>query len=138
MRQQLKGQIVRFGVVGVTATVIHYGIYYVLLPHIDRNIAYTVGYLISFLCNFLLSSWFTFRVQPSWARFMKFGGSHGVNYFVSTALYNLFYWIGFSAELAPLPVYLISVPLNFLLVRLALTRKAKKKNHAIQDCNQRH
>ena len=61
-------EIVRFGTVGTTSMLIHYGIYYLLLPLMDMNIAYSIGYFLSFLCNFLMSSYFTFKVKPSWKR----------------------------------------------------------------------
>ena len=42
------------------------------------------------------------------------------------ALLNLFLWIGLSRELAPLAVYAIAVPTNFILVRLVFKNlKAK-------------
>jgi putative flippase GtrA len=116
-------EIIRFGIVGTTAMIIHYGIYYILLPFMNMNIAYTIGYFLSFLCNFVMSSYFTFKVKPSWKRLIRFAGSHGINYFVYLGLFNFFYWIGVSAELAPLPVYLIAVPISFLLVRFALKKK---------------
>ena len=116
-------EIVRFGTVGTTSMLIHYGIYYLLLPLMDMNIAYSIGYFLSFLCNFLMSSYFTFKVKPSWKRLVRFTGSHGINYFVYLGLFNFFYWVGVPAELAPLPVYLIAVPISFLLVRFALKKK---------------
>ena len=116
-------EIVRFGIVGTTSMLIHYGIYYLLLPLMDMNVAYSIGYFLSFLCNFLMSSYFTFKVKPSWKRLIRFTGSHGINYFVYLGLFNFFYWVGVPAELAPLPVYLIAVPISFLLVRFALKKK---------------
>ena len=116
-------ELVRFGVTGTLAMLVHYGIYYLLLPVIDRNVAYTLGYFISFLGNFVLSSYFTFRVPPTWRRLLRFTGSHGVNYFMYIGLYNFFYWVGVPAVWAPLPVYLIAVPVSFLLVRFALKRQ---------------
>ena len=122
-RKQLM-EVVRFGIVGTTAMVIHYGIYFVLLPLMDKNIAYSIGYFISFLCNFLMSSYFTFRVKPSWTRLFRFSGSHLINYFVYLGLFNLFCWLGIPPKWAPLPVYAIAVPISFLLVRFALKKKS--------------
>ena len=118
-------EVVRFGIVGTTAMMIHYGIYYVLLPLMNVNVAYTIGYFLSFLCNFLMSSYFTFQVRPSWKRFVRFAGSHGVNYLVYIGLFNFFLWTGVPKVWAPLPVYLIAVPVSFLLVRLALVARGK-------------
>ena len=121
-RKQLM-EVVRFGIVGTTAMVIHYGIYFVLLPLMDKNIAYSIGYFISFLCNFLLSSYYTFKVKPTWRRMVRFAGSHVANYVLQIILLNLFCWLGIPEKWAPLPVYAIAVPVNFLLVRLALVAK---------------
>lgn len=126
-------EFVKFGIVGTTAMVIHYGIYYVLLPLMDRNIAYTIGYFLSFLCNYLMSSYFTFSVAPSWTRFLRFAGSHGINYFVYIGLFNFFLWTGVPEKWAPLPVYLIAVPVSFVLVRLALKYKTKKSRPEKSD-----
>lgn len=121
-------EIMKFGIVGTTAMMIHYGIYYVLLPLTDKNIAYFIGYFLSFLCNFLMSSYFTFRVIPTWRRFVRFSGSHGANYLIYAGLFNFFCWAGIPDVWAPLPVYLIAVPVSFILVRLALKTKNKDKS----------
>ena len=49
-------EFVRFGIVGIAATALHYGIYYLLQPYINVNIAYTTGYVLSFIANFYLTS----------------------------------------------------------------------------------
>lgn len=121
-------EVVKFGIVGTIAMIIHYGIYYVLLPLMDRNVAYSIGYFLSFLCNYLMSSYFTFGVKLSFKRFFRFLCSHGINYFIYIGLYNFFYWIGVPAEWAPLPVYLIAVPISFLLVRFALVSRLWKSD----------
>ena len=119
-------EMVRFVIVGTLATAIHYGIYYLLLGLTGYNIAYTVGYVISFMANFMLSSLFTFRVRPSVQRFAGFGLSHLTNYLNHMLLLNLFIFLGVPSSLAPLPVFAIAVPINFLLVRFALKRNYKR------------
>ena len=119
-------EFIRFGIVGTLAVGVHYGLFYVLLPYMEKNLAFSIGYAISFLGNFFLSSYFTFRVKPSWPRFLKFGTSHGINYVLNIVLFNLFCWLGIPVKWAPLPVYAVAVPLNFLLVRFALTKKLKR------------
>jgi putative flippase GtrA len=116
------GEIVRFVVVGVLATAIHYLIYYLLLNGLGHNIAYTTGYGVSFVANYVLSSLFTFRVGMTFRRFVGFGLSHLTNYLLQIVLLNSMIWMGVSELLAPLPVFAIAVPLNFLLVRYALKR----------------
>ena len=124
-RERLK-EMSRFVVVGLLATAIQYVIYYALLPYMSANVAFTLGYVISFLCNYGLSSRFTFRVDTSVQRFVSFGLSHATNYFIQIILLNLFIGLGVSEPLAPLPVYVLAVPINYLTVRYALTRRSRE------------
>lgn len=110
-----------FGIVGSTAMAIHYGIYYVLLRFLPVNVSFSLGYLISFLCNFTMTSYFTFRVKPSVSRFFRFAVSHGTNYLLQILLLNFIIHVtGLNERMAPIPVYAISVPVNYMLVRLAM------------------
>lgn len=125
-RKKLGGQALRFGMVGVFATALHYGIYYVLQQIINVNVAYTIGYVLSFLANFYLTARFTFRSAPSWSKLTGMGGAHAVNYLLHLALLNLFLWLGVRKEWAPFPVFAIAVPVNFLLVRWVFSEKKKR------------
>lgn len=116
-------EFLKFGIVGTIAMLIHLGVYYFFLFYVDKNVAYSLGYFISFLCNFLMTSFITFRVTPTWTRFLRFGGSHLLNYFIYIGLFNFFLLIGFSPKYAPLPVYFIAVPTSFLLVRFSMIKK---------------
>ena len=128
MNNERVREISRFVMVGVLATALHYAIYYVLLPYMSHNVAFTVGYLVSFLCNYGLSSKFTFRVGTSLQRFVGFGLSHATNYFIQIILLNLFIGLGVLEFLAPLPVYAVAVPVNYLMVRSALTRRSREND----------
>ena len=77
-------QFIRYCTVGTLAAGIHYGVYYLLQEYemTNLNIAYTIGYVTSFICNFFLTSYFTFRSNPSLKRALGFGGSHLVNYLI--------------------------------------------------------
>ncbi len=115
-------QLIRFALVGVFATALHYGIYLLLLNVLSETIAYTIGYVISFVCNFVLTCQFTFRKKASTKRGVGFGVAHLVNYCLHVSLLNLFLWIGISNVYAPIPVFCIAIPLNFLLVRFVFDR----------------
>lgn len=118
-KKQLLGQLIRFGIVGVVATIVHYTIYWVLQHWINVNVAYTIGYILSFLMNYLLSAHFTFKEKTSAKNGLGFASAHLTNYFLHMVLLNFFLWLGVNRTLAPLPVYAIAVPVNFLLVRFA-------------------
>lgn len=115
-KEQL-GELIRFGIVGVIAVAVHYAIYWVLQHWLNVNVAYTLGYLLSFLMNYYLSAHFTFREKTSAKTGIGFGGAHLVNYLMHMLLFNFFLWLGLSKELAPFAVLAIAVPTNFVFVR---------------------
>ena len=110
-------EIIRFCIVGGLATAVHYGIYLLLQLWIWTWLAYTIGYVLSFLMNYMLTNYFTFRTKPSVQNGIGFVISHAVNYGLHIGLLELFLWLGVSDVWAPIPVYCIVIPVNFLLVR---------------------
>ncbi len=115
------------------------------------NATYTAGYVVSFVGNYILSLKWTFRTKGSVGKGAGFAFSHLVNYGLHMGLLNLFLHLGVGgamvsaisfctpwlvsafpvlgdpAALLPLPVYVIVVPVNFLLVRFFLKRGDNKK-----------
>lgn len=127
MATQTVIQFLRFGIVGVLATAIHYFIYWLLQHYINASIAYTIGFALGFICNFILSSIFTFKAKATVKRGLGFGVAHIVNYFLQIIVLNIFLYLGMSNEWAPIPVFCLVVPINFLLVRFVFT-KIKSQN----------
>lgn len=117
------GEIVRFGIVGVLATLLQYAIYWLLIRWLSPTLAMTIGYAVSFVFNFVASTRFTFRVEASAKRGAGFAFSHAVNYVLQMLTLNLFIWLGVAKQWAPVPIFCICVPVNFLLVRFFLKRK---------------
>ena len=119
----VKGQAVRdfirFALVGIVATGIHYLIYYLLQQTIPAGVAYTIAYTISLVVNFILTARFTFKTQATVRKGTVFGLTHLCNYLLQMGLLYVVLAIGINRALAPIPVYCISVPLNFLMVRFA-------------------
>ena len=115
-------EFLRFAIVGVVATGIHYGVYLLLLRWLKVNVAYSFGYVISLCCNLLMTSFFTFREKITWKRTLGFLASHGVNYALHIVFLNLFLYLGVAERWAPIPVYCIVIPINFVLVRTAFKK----------------
>jgi len=113
---------VRFAIVGVVATALHYGIYLALQLFINASVAFAVGYFTSFLFNYILSARFTFKKATTKRNGIGFCLAHGFNFVLQLALLNLFLWLGVGRRLAPMPVYCIAVPVNFLVVRYVFKR----------------
>lgn len=108
---------IRFCIVGVLATIVHYGLYLLLKGVINVSVAYTIGYVISFIGNFVLTNVYTFKTQATAKKGIGFVICHVINYLLHIGLLNVFIWLGVPSSLAPIPVYCIVVPVNFLLVR---------------------
>lgn len=125
-RRQKLGEVLRFGIVGVAATMLQYIIYWVLICVLNPTVAMTIGYVISFGFNFMASTHYTFRVKASASRGAGFAFSHAVNYILQMATLNLFLWLGVSKQWAPVPMFCVCVPVNFVLVRFFLKKKQSK------------
>lgn len=121
-KRQGLGEVLRFGIVGLSATAIQYTAYWVGLQFTNHNLAMTVAYLLSFAFNLWASLRYTFRVGGTPGRGAGFAMAHVVNYLLQMATLNLFVDLGVSKTLAPLPMFAVCVPINFLLVRFFLKR----------------
>ena len=115
------------------------------------TVTYSIGYAVSFIGNYLLSLKWTFRTSGSVKKGIGFAFSHAVNYGMHIGLLNLFLYLGVGTlmvrclqavvpwlvdalpllgrgeDIVPFAVYVIVVPVNFLLVRFFLTHGDEKK-----------
>ena len=110
-------EFLRYGIVGILATAVHYGVYLLLNLWIWTWLAYTLGYAMSFCMNYLLTNYFTFRTRPTVKNGAGFALSHLINYGLHIGLLELFLWLGVSETWAPIPVYCIVIPVNYLILR---------------------
>lgn len=120
-RQSLR-EVVRFGITGVVSTLVTYGVYYILLKWLNPTISFTIAYLVAMVVNYLLTTLFTFKVNANTKNALGFIVSNGINYGLCTLLLNAFIWLGVSKQLAPIPMYAISIPVNFLIVRFVMKK----------------
>lgn len=120
---------VRFAAVGCIATAVNYATYAVLVRHLDNlppAAAYVCAFCVSIVCNYLLSSYFTFRVKPSPARAAKFLAAHLLNLLNELALLEIWLWAGVPKLFAPLCVFAVAFPVSFLMVRFALRGRLRR------------
>ncbi len=157
--RQLAPQFARFFIVGIAATLVHWGSYVALnrifsLAESDTlalNITYATGYVLSFIGNYIASLKWTFKTKGSVGKGLGFIFSHAVNAGMHLGLLNLFIhlkagqgitkilntltpWLtdlfpilNEPDTLLPLPIFMIVVPVNFLMVRFFLTHGDEKK-----------
>ena len=123
IRRLYENSFLRFAAVGGIATAVNYGTYVMLVRHFDKlypAFAYVLAFCVSIVCNFILSSYFTFRVKPSWNRAAKFLTAHLINLFNELVLLEIWLWVGVPKLYAPLCVFLVAFPVNYFMVRFAL------------------
>lgn len=125
------GEALRFACVGIIAVLLQYAVYWALtkllggsLPkgksQFCSSVFMTVAYAVSFVFNFIASTRFTFRVKASVRRGAGFAFSHMVNWLMQMMTLNLFLWLGLDEEIAPIPMFAVCVPMNFMFVRYFL------------------
>lgn len=122
-------EIVRFGIVGGIATIIQIVVYvvFVRFVHVPAVVSTLISYGISFIFNFFLSNYFTFKSSPNAKNAIGFTLSHLINMGMQTGLVAIFK--GFiPAEYALLPTLAICIPINYLLVRFVLTNERFQSN----------
>lgn len=115
-----KSEILRFALTGGFCTVLQYGIYVVFLlaVGVPAVVSTIISYAISFVANFLLSSFFTFHSEPNTKKGIAFTASHLINMGMQTGFVAVFKTF-MPHTLALLPALAICVPLNYLMVRFA-------------------
>ena len=121
-------EILRFCIVGGLATVIQYGIYVVFVDAVGvKAVPSTlISYAISFIFNYILSSYFTFHKKPSTQNMLGFICSHAINMGMQTGIVAIFKGI-VGNTLALLPAFGICIPLNYIMVRYAFNHDIFKK-----------
>ncbi len=132
-QRQGLGEVIRFGIVGVIAVAIQYLCYLLvvalleyMMPDWDNHVivtsANTIAYVISFIFNYIASTRYTFKVKSNVKRSAGFVFSHIINYLLQTVVLNFFVGIGLNKQIAMMPMFAITVPTNFILVRFFLKR----------------
>lgn len=109
--KKLGGEFVRFFIVGLVATILHWGIYVALnalfnlqapQDQFALNITYSVGYALSFIANYIASLKWTFKTKGSVGKGVGFAFSHVVNYGMHLVMLNFFLWLGAGQALVSL------------------------------------
>lgn len=118
-------QFIRYIVTGTVGTLIQYGIYYMLLNLMDARMAYTIATVFYILVTFLMTNYYTFKVKPTWSNSIGYLIQQGINYVMQISFLSLFLYIGIPKQLAPIPVYLIALPLNFFILRFIFKKRIR-------------
>ena len=124
-------QFVKFGIVGVSNTVLSYALYVmalwllrkmVIMPDIDYLVAQIIAFILSVLWSYYWNEHKVFTLKAGqkrsrWKALLKTYVSYSFTglFLNSVLLFLWINWIGISEYIAPIINLLISVPLNFLI-----------------------
>lgn len=117
----LKG-FVRYGMVGLANAATYYGTYLAVLAQAGYLVAHVVGLGVAMIVSFLLNCRFTFRVRPTWTRFLLYPASQAVNIVATTVGVVGLVHLGVDERLAPLVAAVIAMPVSFMAARFLITR----------------
>ena len=116
---------VRFMFVGAFGTGLQYGIYYLLLDFFQRqwpevailtSLAFTIGFVMEMICNYFLTSFYTFKVRPTWKNAGGFLFGRAINYFIQLLLLNILIWLHMSEEWAGLVAIALAGVINYFVL----------------------
>ena len=111
-------QFVKFGIVGVSNTLIAFGVYYILyFSDVHYLIANLIGWAVGVVNGFYWNNKYVFKASGDWLGILfKTYMSYGVSFLTGMAmLYVVVELLKVSPVVAPILCLLVTVPLNFLL-----------------------
>jgi putative flippase GtrA len=127
----VRGQMVRFALVGVVNTGTYYGLYLVLLTWLPYVAAHVVAFLLSMVGSFFLTSYFTYRTRPTWRKFLLFPLTNAANFVVTTSgVYLLVDVLHFGSRYAPLIAAAAAIPVTFVVSRTIMLRPDSRREPA--------
>lgn len=115
-------QFIKFGLVGVSNTLLSLAIYYILvLINVNYILANIIAFIISVLNAYYWNNKYVFKdsAQTKYKKLIKVYLSYGITFLLSTfLLYIMVDCISISKYIAPIINLIITIPLNFLLNKL--------------------
>ena len=117
-------EFVRFCLVGVIATALDAGIFYLVRLFAPYQVALVSGYCLSFIVNYLLTTYCTFKKKTSTGNLFGMIAAHMFNLFV-VRMSLMWIFVNITEipdRIAYIPTLLISMVTNFLVVRFAVNK----------------
>lgn len=125
-------QFMKFGLVGISNTIISMGIYYVFI-YINRDLyllGNTLGFIVSVLNSYYWNNKFVFkkdRKENHLKSLIKTYLSYGSTFILGTILlFVMVQILGISEVIAPIMNLIITIPINFILNKYWVFKEGKR------------
>lgn len=118
--------LVRYALVGVVNAATYYVVYLLVLGPVGYLTAHVVGLGVAMVVSFFLNCRFTFRLRPTWRRFLLYPASQAVNIAATTIGVVALVTLGVDERIAPLAAAVLAVPASFLAARFVLARGQRR------------
>lgn len=115
-------EFIRFCIVGSLCALIDAIVFYIFNSFTNYRISLVVGYSCGLIVNYILTVLWTFKVRPSISNAVGVVLAHFINLFVVRMLCMslLVDYFDLSEKIAYIPTVVISVIVNFLMVKFAI------------------
>lgn len=124
---RISAELVRYVLAGVANTGLSYGLILLLLAWLPYQAAFAIAYIVGIGTQFLLHTYFVFRVPPTVVRLSGYPVIHLLLYGIGAMLlHTLVESLGISVSLAALVVIIALIPMGFILTRIWLNFGIKK------------
>ncbi|MFD5540647.1 GtrA family protein [Streptomyces sp. NPDC127079] len=122
----ISGQIITFAAVGVVNTATYYGLYLLFLRYLPYLAAHVIAFLLSMVGSFFLNARFTYRIRPTWRKFLLFPLTNATNFVITTAgVYVIVDVLHAGSEFAPLMASAAAIPVTFVVSRWVMLPKVE-------------
>ncbi|GAA1349029.1 GtrA family protein [Streptomyces beijiangensis] len=116
-------QLIRFAMVGAVNTGTYYVCYLAFLTQLPYLAAHVLAFCLSMVGSFFLNAYFTYRIRPTWRKFLLFPLTNAANFVITTCgVYALVDLAHFSHTWAPLVAAAVAVPITFVVSRTIMLR----------------
>lgn len=117
-------EFLKYLISGGINTVATYGLYLLFLIVMEYKTAYSLSYIVGILFSYLLNTIFVFKEKVSLMKFIKFPVVYLAQYLINLIILLLLVeYINLPAEIVPIIVIFITLPITYLLSKYIIKGK---------------
>ncbi|MBQ9144134.1 MAG: GtrA family protein, partial [Paludibacteraceae bacterium] len=92
-----------------------------------NSFAFTAVFIIEMICNYFITSFYTFKMRPSWKNAGGFLFGRAINYVLQLMLLNLLIWLHLSEEYSGILAIMLAGVINYFVLLPFYKDKKREK-----------